>query len=139
MSSSCLFYSSHLFLLNVIIFLYYDYLYSLVFLFLFISSILYHTSPNVPTRLFDKLCIALVVIYGGSMFFGKMFLLETFDTASLVLSGSIFITFLSTVYLYFYGYIFQQYCFHPDLEYANKWHSLLHILSCIGHILIAFL
>ena len=135
------FYSSFIFLTNVFIAAYYKYyLYAFLFFSLFITSIMVHSNCNFYTTLLDKIAIAFVVLYGGYLFWTKL----TEKTETILLSKigwSILIlgTFFSTIYLYCYGYLMNQYCFCDDLNAACLWHSLLHCMGSFGHICIVLL
>jgi len=133
--TSC-FYSSFIFLTNVIIaYLYQYYLYGRLFFLLTITSILYHSIPSVYGNINDKIVISLIVLYGGNLFFEK-YRNQIPSVKYWILSFLIILTFLATVYLYIYGFITNQYCFYEDRHTANLYHSLLHIISSIGHILV---
>lgn len=132
--SSC-FYSSFIFLVNVILCALYDYdLYALLFFMLWVTSIIVHLYTNLITILIDKISIILVVLYGGGIFFEKC--KPDIDIFYIL---SIIATFLITIYLYYFGYLCKKYCFCENKEIANIWHSILHIISSIGHGLIVFL
>lgn len=132
--SSC-FYSSFIFLVNVILCVLYDYnLYAFLFFILWVTSIIFHLYNNMITFLIDKVIIVLVVLYGGGIFFEKC--KSDMDIFYVL---SIIATFLITIYLYYFGYICKKYCYCENKEIANIWHSGLHIISSIGHGLIVFL
>ncbi len=82
----------------------------------------------------DKVSIVLVVYYGGKTFFINSVNIDNFK--DFICSILIISTFLYTIYLYYYGYCYNKYCFHEDKKVANLYHSLLHIVSSIGHNLI---
>lgn len=125
---SC-FYSSFIFLINVIAcFLYDKLMYGLLFFLLFTTSIFYYTYNDITTYFLDQLSIGLVVIYGLFIFISKK------KRRNYILI--ILYSFLTTIYLYYYGYITNSYCYG---YYNNEYHSLLHIISCIGHLAILFM
>ena len=129
--NSC-FYSSFIFLKNVILFLYLGYtFYAFLFLCLWLTSVLYHSNPSTTNYILDKLSIFGVVVYGGYLFFTKLHYI------SIKIAIIIVVSFLATVFLYVYGYMVQQYCFDKKRKRANRFHSGLHIISCIGHCFIA--
>lgn len=39
----------------------------------------------------------------------------------------------ATIFLYLYGDITNSFCFDKNTEIGNKWHSVLHFISSIGH------
>jgi hypothetical protein len=170
MKNSC-FYSSFVFLANVIICFLYDYnFYALLFFILFITSLIVHSYTNSFTLLIDKFSIMGVVLYGGYLFYTKAgepavppappspsFIFTNLNDESLwnhllqlnecskcknrfpLLVPFIILTFLITIYLYYYGFTCKKYCFCEDTYIANMWHSFLHFVSFIGHGMIVLL
>jgi hypothetical protein len=141
---NCCYYSSHLFLINVLVAYYFDYLaYSLLFIALFISSIAYHTTYHIYSYIFDKICILSVVSYGGYVFFTKLLDISytpaMWNPVNIVESLIVFVSFISIIYLFYYGNMCKKYCFCEDGLVANKYHSFLHLLSSIGHICIVII
>jgi len=135
MLNSC-FFSSLIFLSNVIIALKNKYIfYALLFILLIITSLIYHTKPNIYTNIIDKISICLIVIYGGYLFSKKCLK----NNKKIIQKITIIITFLTTIYLYTYGYYRKKYCFTKNTKIANLYHSLLHVISSIGHHLIIIL
>lgn len=136
--NSC-FYSSFIFLINVSIAYYYKYyIYSFLFLTLFITSIIYHTTKNKISLIFDKISIILVVFYGSYLFYNKIIISEK-SHQNFIIYFLILLTFITTIYLFYYGYYTKKYCFCDDENRANYYHSFLHILSSLGHIFITIL
>uniref|UniRef100_A0A6C0I4Q1 Uncharacterized protein n=1 Tax=viral metagenome TaxID=1070528 RepID=A0A6C0I4Q1_9ZZZZ len=140
MLSSC-FYSSFVFLCNILYaYCKDDYIYVALFSFLFVTSVAFHANiEKETTLLLDKIPIVSIILYGGYAFYEKMIernLTSFFDYLIPLLIVS---TFVSTGYLYTYGYWTKQYCFYEDEVVANYYHSALHVISCVGHILIMFL
>jgi hypothetical protein len=43
------------------------------------------------------------------------------------------VTFIGTLFLFHYGYSTQSYCYDQDKEVGKLYHSLVHVLSSIGH------
>ena len=126
------FYSSFIFLTNVIVFLFLGYtFYAFLFVCLWLTSLLYHSNPSTTNYILDKLSIGGVVLYGGYLFLMK------WDSISTQIALIIIVTFLSTIYLYSYGYAKQSYCFDKNQERGKLFHSGLHVISSIGHHLIA--
>jgi hypothetical protein len=126
------FYSSFIFLTNVIVFLFLGYtFYAFLFACLCLTSLLYHSNPSTTNYILDKLSIGGVVLYGGYLFLTK------WDSISTTIALIIILTFLSTIYLYSYGYVKQSYCFDKNQERGMLFHSGLHVISSIGHHLIA--
>jgi hypothetical protein len=129
MNVSC-FFSSFIFLTNVINnYIHNDLTYAILFIFLFITSIIFHYSKTIYSNIFDKLSIIMVVFYGGFVFYNKI---KT-PTEITWLHYVPIICFYLTIYLFLYGYLTDSYCFVNNCELANMYHSLLHIASSIGH------
>ena len=125
-------YSSFIFLTNVVVFLFLGYtFYAFLFLCLWLTSVLHHSNPSTTTYMLDKLSIGGVVLYGGYLFLTK------WDSISTKMALIIIVTFLTTIYLYSYGYAKQSYCFDKNQERGKLFHSGLHVISSIGHHLIA--
>ncbi len=137
--NSC-YYSSFVFIINLILAYYYEYyFYSSIFALLFTTSLIYHSTYNIYTNILDKIPICLIVFYGGWLFYNKLIKMSNFYTNNLVIIVIIITTFLSTIYLYFYGYLYNNYCFCDDNIISNYYHSFLHVLSSVGHICIIIL
>jgi hypothetical protein len=133
--NSC-FYSSFVFLSNVLLALYYEYyLYALLFAILILTSTLYHSNYTFLTNVIDKIAIYCVVFYGGYLFYKKMmeYYKSGFNTKRYLLSFLIVSTFLSNIFLYYYGYLYDSFCFSEE-QCSSEWsHSLLHCLGSFGH------
>jgi len=136
---NCCLYSSFIFIINSLVAYYYEYyIYSLIFFGLFITSIIYHSTYNIYTNLLDKISIISVISYGGWLFYNKI-MNKVFSYKDYILCIVIITTFFATMYLFYYGYYFNKYCFSDDYITANYYHSLLHVISSLGHILIVLL
>jgi len=134
-SSSPLAYTSGVFLINVAVcYLYEYYVYSALFLVLFITSIIYHTNGHLAySYIVDKIAVLAVVFYGGCVFYNKL------DKPISLYHFVAIITFLGTIVLYYLGYIQNQYCFDCDKTTADFYHGFMHLISCIGHICIVLM
>jgi len=120
-------FSSMVFLTNMVVAFYYKYyLYSFIFLCLTITSYWHHSHYTEFSYIFDKMAVFSVVLYGGYLFYIKT--IQVSDQPNPILSAMIVATFLATICLYYGGY-----CFHEDKNKADWYHSLMHILSSIGH------
>jgi hypothetical protein len=125
--TSCCFYSSFIFLLNIYFsFILKNYIYAFLFINLLASSIYYHLCND--AFVIDQLNILLLVYYGLNNFIIKR---KTLKQSIIVIT-----TFLLTIYLFYYGYLNKCYCYG---KYGNQYHSLLHILTSIGHLAILFM
>ena len=135
---NCCFYSSFIFLVNSIVAFCFGYMfYSIIFFVLVITSLIVHSTYNVYAMIMDKMAILLIVLYGGHLFYTKC--LRSFDIKQMFYMTSIVSTFLITVYLYYFGYSQNQYCFCENKQIANQYHSFLHFVSSLGHILIVLM
>ena len=130
--------SSFLFLTNVIAALYFKhYIYAFVFLMLTMSSIIHHSSRTKLTNIIDKIALYSVIFYGGYIFFsnikGNLKSNIEFNIKTIIKYILIVATFLSVVYLYTYGYLIDDYVFHPECKISQQYHCLMHLISSIGH------
>ena len=126
-------YSSLIFLTNIFLALYYDhYFYAFLFLCLTVTSIVHHSYNTVYTGIIDKISVYAVIFYGGYIFYTK-YIKDTKDIINIIKPLMIVGTFLSVVFLYGYGYLTDNYSFHPNHSVSQMYHSLLHIISSIGH------
>lgn len=134
------YYTSFLFLINTIVAFNCNYIfYGLVFLFLFITSTLYHYEKNCKYQVIDKIAVYTVVIYGGYIFIKKFIEKknkESINFKNIVYMFIIIGTFLATIYLYYVGYLYNKYCYDPDKFKAECIHGILHFISMIGHLFI---
>ena len=105
---------------------------------LFSTSILVHSNNNIYTLLLDKVSILGIVCYGGYLFYNSLTPI-TSNLNDKIMPVLIILTFLLTIYLYYYGYMYNKYCYDEDKDIANLYHSLLHIISSVGHHLILHL
>lgn len=135
---NCCFYSSFVFLVNSIVAFYFEYMfYSFIFFVLVITSLIVHSTHYIYAIIIDKMAILLIVFYGGYLFYTKC--LRPIDIKQIIYIISIVSTFLITIYLYYFGYSKNQYCFCEDKRIANLYHSFLHFVSSLGHILIVLM
>jgi len=135
--NSC-FYSSFVFLVNSSVAFYFGYLfYSIIFFTLLITSLIVHSTGNIYATIIDKIAIFMVVLYGGYLFYKKCS--KPINMKKILYIISIVSTFLITIYLYYFGYLQSQYCFCQDRQIANMYHSFLHFISSMGHVLIVLM
>jgi hypothetical protein len=124
-------YSSIIFITNVFLALYYNhYFYGLLFLCLTITSVIHHTYNTFYTNIIDKIFVYSIIFYGGYIFYNKY---KDINDINDIKSISIITTFLLVVFLYAYGYLTDNYSFHPSQDVSQMYHSWLHIISSIGH------
>jgi hypothetical protein len=122
-------YSSFLFLTNMMIALYVsEYIYSFIFFILFSTSIYYRLNKEKLHAFYiDKSAVVLVVFYGAFVFYSK------FNEIPTIHSSVIILLFLLTNYLFYYGYCTESFCYDKNPELAGIFHSILHLIASIGH------
>jgi len=132
--NNILVFTSLLFLTNMIAALYKHYYdYALLFMLLTITSVIVHTNEfNIYINLIDKISVAGIVLYGGYLLYQKM------PIDNRIIMICIYVTFILSIWLYIYGYITKQYCFHPEESIYLFYHGFMHLISSIGHHLIIF-
>ena len=129
-------YSSLIFITNIFLALYYNhYFYAFLFLCLTITSVVHHTYNTFYTSIIDKIFVYSIIFYGGYIFYNKF--KEETDTntndTNTIKNVFVVTTFLLVVFLYAYGYLTDDYSFHPSQDVSQMYHSWLHIISSIGH------
>jgi hypothetical protein len=126
-----LIFSSLCFITNIITtFINKDYIYCFLFILLVITSLIYHSNSNIYTYTFDRIVVIFVILYGAYNLYNKS------DSHKNICVIIVVILFLVILILYYYGYYMNKFCFHKNIRIANKYHSLLHLLSSVGHHLI---
>ena len=124
-------YTSFAFLTNALVAFVSGYpMYALLFATLFKTSILFRLYPSTVTFLFDKVAVNAVVGYGGYLLYQRL------SELNLVWIVTIVSTFAVTVYLFYYGYMTNTYCYDKKKTTQLHYHSLLHLISSFGHHLI---
>lgn len=122
------FFSSFIFVTNSMTAFYYEYyIYSCLFGILTFTSLLFHSYPTIYTNLLDKLAIVAIVSYGTYMLFHKKIIYQKVYFALIVS------TFLLCILFFYYGYFTNCFCYHPEKNISNQYHSLLHFISSLGH------
>ena len=107
--------------------------YSTLFCVLVVTSILFHSNPNLITNIIDKIPICGIIGYGGYTYVQAIqspYMPNTLPDMYVTFPA---ITFIIVLYLFGYGYITAQYCYDEDVGIANRSHAYLHFLSSIGH------
>ena len=126
--------SSLVFITNIITAYYkQQYFYSSLFFLLTITSVFFHSKSNIYYNLIDKISIFSVFYYGSYQLSRKI----SYENTPVIIL--IVASFLATIYLYFYGFLVSEYCFHKDKQIGDRYHALLHLIGSIGHHLIIFL
>jgi len=145
---SCCVYSSLVFLTNcAFAFSKGHYTYSFAFYTLTLTSLAVHGIYNgVEALILDKLSIVNIVILGGYYVFSNIQKIAVGEgwcgnapraPAGCVLHiCSITLTFVIVTWIYYYGYMTNQFCYHSDKAVADVCNSVIHVISSIGHHLI---
>lgn len=110
-----------------------DYLYSLLFALLTITSVSVHSNNTIFINVIDKLVILAIAIYGAYVFYNKI-TSDKWITGVIVLLSCFIV-----IYLYIYGYHAKNYCFHNEKYVAELYHCMMHVVGSFGHHLIMFL
>lgn len=106
-------------------------MYSFLFGSLTVTSIFFHYSPHMYSRVADKLALFSVVAYGAYELYTKPIEIHVY---LLIVSS-----FILCILLFYYGHLTKQYCYDPDPEIGDLYHILLHLISSMGHHAILFL
>jgi len=131
-------YSCFPFLGNAWLCYYYGYMiYSLLFVLLWTTSVIYHYTKNKIINKIYKLFVYSIILYGGYIFFDKLFYIS--NLTEYIISFFIFVSFLFVVYLYLYGYLVNGYCFHKNKKVGEMYHAILHLISSLGNVLVLLL
>lgn len=109
-----------------------DLVYRNSFILLTLSSIIFHQTHNKIVLLFDKLFIYNIIFQGGLR-------LVYIYHRSMLCTLFILLNFLTTLYLYCYGYKNSEYCFDKNKSTAQIYHAILHACSSVGHLSIIYL
>ena len=150
MELNCCYYSSFIFIVNIVIGIYYKYyLYSFLFLILLITSLIHHSSYTDFTYVLDKTLCLYIVLYGTLLFFQKSIdhftLINNNNNTTIlfcvksILFIFIVVLFLLVLYLYYYGYYTKKYVFDSDIINGFRTHSFIHYISAFAHSLIMVL
>lgn len=116
------------------------YLYSALFCALTITSVIYHSHLLECNAVYiiDKIAVYCVVSCGGYIFYNTLMELYEQDKLSLLTCDAylcicVASTFGAVLYLYYYGFKNNDYCFHQNIRVSSYYHSILHVISSIGH------
>jgi hypothetical protein len=126
------FFSSLLFLTNVIVNFYLqNYIYAILFLLLSITSLTHHYYNTNKTFIYDQISLYLVIFYGGYIFYNKNYNMSAYYF--------IILMFVFCFILYFIGKKYKHFCFHKNKNVANKYHAFMHFCASFGHHLIVLI
>ena len=131
---SILFYSSFMYITNILAALICEYyIYSLLFVNLTITSVMFHINNTIYTNILDKIAFLAIVFYGALLVFNK------FNAHNIGYVSIIVMSFILSITIFFYGYYNKKYCYDPDKNISDQFHCWLHIISSFGHHFIIFL
>ena len=134
MDTNILLFSSLIFITNIFTTFYKKYYeYCLLFIVLTVTSLIFHYNSNIYTNVLDKIFILAIVIYGSYMLYSKSSNEKVFSISIIV------ITFILCIFLFFYGYCTNNYCYDSDKCVVDRYHCLLHCIRSLGHHIITFL
>uniref|UniRef100_A0A6C0B283 Uncharacterized protein n=1 Tax=viral metagenome TaxID=1070528 RepID=A0A6C0B283_9ZZZZ len=107
--------------------------YSTWFYLLTVTSIIIHGffPENLIANLIDKIPIAGIILTGLYLFMHKCHtctLKKRISYAVIVISAFSFV-----IFIFYYGYLTNQFCFDKDKYTATLFHALLHLTSSVGH------
>lgn len=130
--NNILFFSSFLFMSNIILsYIFNNTIYIILFLGLFITSVIVHFTQNFFFYIFDKCFISLIIVYGFVVFIKKVNYVNTFNTFLYALF--IIFCFYSCIYIYLKHSHKKINILHRD---GNYYHILVHLFTSLGHNLI---
>ena len=130
-------YTSYIFFINVLVGLIVGhYTYAVIFLILSITSIIHHSMLTDITENIDKSVVYLVIIYGGYIFYNNVKFTTCYE---IIMTLVIVISFVLTGVFYSYGKCNNCLCWDPDLEVGRVYHSVMHCMGSVAHILIMLL
>lgn len=133
-TNNLLFFSSFIFLTNVVAnYVKTYYVYSALFVFLIVTSLIFHSNNNIYTNILDKIAIFCIFIYGSYVLYNNLNMDKLYQIILIIL------TFISCIFLFFYGFCCNQYCYNSDKVISDYYHCMLHFIGSFGHHLITFL
>lgn len=141
-SSKILIFSSFIFLTNFIFGLYKnEIIYSILFLFLTITSVSVHSYNNVIINIIDKFVIFSIFCYDLYLIYYKVILSNT-DILSISQTSKLIAIFSSLFFvllMYIGGYFLNEFCFEPYEKNTEIYHILMHFVGSLGSIWILYL
>jgi hypothetical protein len=128
--NSC-FFTSFLFLTNALSGWYYDDgLYTFLFTFLFMASILYHATYIRLMYMVDQVLCGSVVGYTLWLWTTLLPLVKTVEQTNLALTYIISLSYV--IFSYYYGEKVRMFSHHPNKTIGNYFHSFLYTVACVG-------
>lgn len=88
------------------------------------------------TENIDKSVVLSVIIYGGYIFYNNVKFTTLYE---IIMTLVIVISFVLTGVFYSYGKCNKCLCWDPDLEVGRRYHSVIHCMCSVAHILIMLL
>jgi hypothetical protein len=113
--------------------------YSTWFFLLTVTTILFHGMfpDSYIMNFFDKIPIAGIIITGKILFYEKIMKC----TSHMYILYVLFVIscYFVVIFIFYYGYLSHRFCFDKNEKIANTYHSLVHLISSVGHHFIIFL
>jgi len=108
-------------------------IYSTWFFLLTVTSILFHGMfpDSYIMNTIDKIPIAGIIITGKILFYEKIMKC----TSHMYILYVLFVIscYIIVIFIFYYGYLSHQFCFDKNEKIANTYHSLVHLISSVGH------
>jgi hypothetical protein len=108
--------------------------YSTWFFLLTITTILFHGifPDSYIMNIIDKIPILGIIITGKILFYEKIM---NCNSRIYIYIYILFIVscYIFVIYLFYYGYLSNSLCFDKNEKIANTYHSIIHLISAIGH------
>lgn len=107
--------------------------YSTWFYLLTVTSIIIHGffPENLIANLIDKIPIAGIILTGLNLFINKSHNCSPIKRISYIIV--VVSAFSFVLYIFYYGYLTNQFCFDNNKYTATLFHALLHLTSSLGH------
>lgn len=130
---NCCFFSSFIFITNVLTGIYYEQsLYTLFHFFLLSTCISYHAKYTRITYFLDQMgCVS--ASFHGFYLAVSAFLVSLSSWYGVLLSFLYYQCALYVVVSYYWGKRVRKFSHHPDPRIGNYYHSLLHVVSSVGN------
>ena len=101
--------------------------------YLFTTSLIEHNKRNImipPVLYLDKILVYIVSVTALYLFYEKVTTSKcTYEIK--VVYGLVLLGMSYIVYIWYYGYYINEYCFHPVIYIAEKYHMSMHIVGAV--------
>jgi hypothetical protein len=99
------------------------------------TSVIVHQWNHIVINLLDKFVLLLIFLYGGYTLYKKQNGTVWRGIQTVVITS----TCLFVFWVYFWGYVVNDMCFHPDPKIGVKYHVAMHFAGGVGHNMIMLL